>query len=101
MEFKFKPIAGQIPVKENIKAKCWTLVMEFEPVNKDTGMFDLPGAMRVIATVYNVSEDDVAETLTVPEVMPVVIDCVKFVNALVDDKLNTVTVKNAVADSEG
>lgn len=101
MEFKFKPIAGQIPVKENIKAKCWSLVMEFEPVNKETGMFDLPGAMKVIATVYGVSEDDVAEALTVPEVMPVVIDCVKLVNALVDDKLNTVTVKNAVADGKG
>lgn len=99
MEFKFKPIAGKLPEKANIKAKCWTLVMEFEPVNKDTGMFDLPGAMKVIATVYGVSEDDVAETLTVPEVMPTVIDCVRFVNALVDDKLNKVTVKNAVTDS--
>lgn len=101
MEFKFKPISGKIPDKSNIKAKCWSLVMEFEPVNKDTGMFDLPGAMRVIATVYGVSEDDVAEALTVPEVMPVVIDCVKLVNALVDDKLNTVTVKNVETDSEG
>ena len=98
MEFKFKPIAGKLPEKANIKAKCWSLVMGFEPVNADTGMFDLPGAMRVIATVYGVSEDDVAEALTVPEVMPTVIDCVKFVNALVDDKLNTVTVKNVDTD---
>lgn len=99
MEFTFKEIAGKIPEKESIKAKCWALVMNYEPVNKETGMFDLPGAIKVIATVYNVSEDDVSEALAVSEVMPTVIDCVRFVNALVDDKLNKVTVKNAVTDS--
>lgn len=93
-----KVIDGKIPEPGKLKARAWKKVMEFEPVTAD-GVMDVDGAAEIIALVYNVDKDTVLDTLLIEEIMPVTIECVRFVNNLVNKKLDSVAGKNVVGGS--
>lgn len=79
-----RKIKGIVP--KDVKAEAWRKISGFDPFNGER--FDFDGVVERIAVVYGLSTDDIEAELSVSDILPVYMDCVKFVNDLVFSKLN-------------
>lgn len=81
-----KAIKGIVP--KDVKAGAWRKIAGFDPLKDNEINFD--ETIEKIAIVYGLTTEEVAEELTISEVLPVYLDCVRFVNDLVFSKLNQI-----------
>lgn len=79
-------IKGKIPT--DVKAEAWIKLNGYDPFIND--VFDLDGTLERIALVYGITKEDVAEDLNISDILPVYLECVKFVNSLVFSKLDKI-----------
>lgn len=78
-------IAGKKPGA--VKAKVWRELAGYDPLENDA--FDFDGCVEKIALVYDVTPDEVVDTLDVSEIFPTFLGCIEYVNGLVLSKLET------------
>lgn len=77
-------INGKQP--KDVTAEAWRKLSGFEPFHD--GTVDITGTIERIAIVYGVTPEEVAAHISVSDVLPCYLDCVKLVNELVFSKLN-------------
>lgn len=88
-------IAGHQPKPP--KVKVWRELEGFDPL-KD-GQINVEGTLEKIAMVYDLPVDTVAEELELADLLTCFLDCVKFVNGVVLEKLKNMP-KNGEGDGE-
>lgn len=87
-----KQIHGKVP--GDIKAVAWRKIAGYNPFEGDK--LDIDGVLERIAICYDLPVEDVAAELSVSDILPVYMDCVRYVNGLVFEKLNQLPKKKVV-----
>ena len=79
-------INGKGPVPP--KVKTWRELETFNPLAN--GNVDVEGTLQRIALVYGTDIETVAENLDLADLLPTFIECIKYVNGVVLEKLQDV-----------
>ena len=78
-----------------ITVKLWKDITGYNPINVETGEFDVNGTMDVIMQVKGKSKEEL-EAMDISDLLPEYLDCVKMVNEAVFAKIGQLPKKKEV-----